>query len=120
MIDKPRFRSAWLGTWPLGVVDFVLHALAAWLLPGPWWWQWLPDMVMPVLWLHGMATNRMVDDDNWLLQVHRMLHVRPPAVLLGVILWVGTAGYVAASGALLANIAAHIIIDRLTHDERWQ
>lgn len=119
MIDKPRFRSAWLGTWPLSALDAVLHLLAAALLPGPLWWQYLPDLLLPVLWTRSFITNRMADDDDWLLQIHRMLHVRRPAVLLGVILWAGAA-YLAGSGALLANIAAHILIDRLTHDGRWQ
>lgn len=118
MIDKPRFRSAWLGTWPLSLLDAVLHALVAWLLPGTWWFQYLPDAVLPVLWTRSFITNRMAADDDWLLQVHRALHVRPPSVAVGILLWIGAAAWL--SPWLALHVAVHAGIDRLTHDGRWQ
>lgn len=120
------FRRDWIRTVPYGALDIVMHAVAAFLwLPGPWWFQYLPDAVLPVLWLRSMATNRMAGDDDLWLQLHRMLHVKARYFHTGVLLWWLLA---LASGAALdvnifvlpLHVAVHKAIDWITHGEGWQ
>lgn len=112
------FRSAWLGVWPLGLIDAVLHVAAAVWLPGPWWLQYLPDLALPLLWTRSMLTNRRAGDHSLLLKLHRLLHARPPLLGEGVCLWAGLAFLWFPQLALHA--AVHVVVDRLTHDRRWQ
>jgi hypothetical protein len=114
------FRRQWLGTVPLGILDVCLHAAAAYMLPGAWWMQYVPDAVLPFLWLGSMARDTFVDpdDSSWLLDWHRVLHLRRFGVLPGAVLYVALAA--ATSLWLLVHVVVHVGIDRVTHDGRWQ
>lgn len=112
------FRGAWTADLKWRVVDVIGHAVLVFFLPGPWWLQWLPDMLLPVLWIHGMVTNRFLPPHSELINSHRSLH--DPAVPL-VLLWVG--GVVHAQTLLILWVglhwAGHVLWDRLTHQD-WE
>jgi len=119
------FRSAWLRTAPRGLVDFMLHVAAAWWLPGPWWFQWLPDVLMPVLWLRSVVTDRMAAEDSSLLAWHRMLHIRDRYFhSAAVFWWLATLAAWQLLGVhwavLIVHVVVHAAIDRMTHEKGWQ
>lgn len=112
------FRAAWREDMPLRFLDMSAHAMLAWALPGPWWLQFLPDVVLPALWTCGMLTDQFDDGSGWLLRAHRLLHLRlRPVAFVCMLFLVATAiAYPPLAGAWLA----HVAVDRITHDERWQ
>jgi hypothetical protein len=111
------FRSAYRADLPLRAVDLGLHVVAAVLLPGPWWCQWLPDAVLPLLWLRGMAINEFDTDASSLLRLHRGLHLRGLCWPLGVLFC--ACGGLVLGPWLVAQWATHAVIDLFTHRGEW-
>lgn len=120
------FRREWVSTVPYGLLDVVMHACVAFLwLPGPWWFQYLPDAALPVLWLRSMASNAKADEDDWWLRLHRVLHVKSRYFHVSVLWWwVLTLALAAALDVnvyvLPLHVAVHVAIDAMTHGEGWQ
>ena len=111
------FRTAWVADLPWRAIDLSAHIVLALLLPGPWWLQWLPDVMLPVLWVSSWASNAWLPDGDWRLEAHRALHLRSGlgglvacAVLAGGLWW----------PAILAHAVGHWAVDWLTHGKEWQ
>lgn len=106
---------------PWRVLDALLHGLAAficvWRVPGNhWYYQWLPDALVPILWGYSWVKDRFLSQSNWLLVVHlRVLHNPLLPVGLG-LLWLFVSP---VFFALFVNIAVHHLIDLGTH-ENWK
>lgn len=71
-----NFRTSYAHTLPARALDLAAHVTAAIVLPGAWWLQFLPDMVLPLLWTRSMVTGRFAPESSWLLNMHRRLHLR--------------------------------------------
>ena len=109
------FRSVYKAELTYRLLDAAGHVLLAWLLPGPWWAQWLPDVFLPLIWAHGVLTDNFLPRSNVLLKFHRVLHsgVMLAPLLYGV--WFGTNAF---RRGLALQWAAHIVLDLFTHKER--
>lgn len=111
------FRAAWRATLPDRILDLCCHALLAYALPGHWWFQFLPDVMLPEMWLHGMVVDAFKPSWSLPLAAHRFLHLRGtyqvPALtaLVFVTVWWPELG-----GMWLA----HVAVDSVTHGEGWQ
>lgn len=112
------FRAAYAADLPRRATDVAAHAVLAALLPGPWWLQYVPDALVPVLWLHGMATGRFLRASHPALRAHRALHGRGPVgwAFLAASCVVG----LAIRSSLPLHVAAHAAVDRLSHGRGWQ
>lgn len=90
--------------------DAVLHVCAAIVLPGPWYLQWGPDLMVVFLWTHGMCTDKLLPQTHWALAVHRGLH---SLQLLGALWLISDWNYYVF--ALFLHFGAHWAIDCMTH-----
>lgn len=54
--------------------DIIAHVILAIFVPGHWWFQFLPDICNPILFSYTMLTDKLVDERNWLLRLHRFMH----------------------------------------------
>jgi hypothetical protein len=105
-----------VGRWKIGLIDIVLHSIAG-LLIGKWWLQWIPDILLPVLLVHGFVTNRLMTP-NIITRAYRLMHtIWIPVVLLMM-------SFVAPTGLLGIHWFVHVVIDQFTHPEpqfqkRW-
>jgi len=111
------FRAAYRADIRMRLLDAILHLGAALLVAGPWWFQYVPDLVLPALWLRGMLTNRFEPPDSWLLQLHQSLHLRSPHEAI-TFLWLFACALL--NPLLALHIALHAAIDLCTHSEEWQ
>jgi hypothetical protein len=111
------FLRRWASDWPRRLPDAALHVLAALLAPGPWWVQYLPDLLLPALWGHGAATGRFLPADSVLLRALRAAHLRGAWAAAGVAVYVALA--LALPVLVLPQVAVHLLIDLLTHEEGW-
>lgn len=102
------FRMAWFRDWRWRLFDGMLHGLAGLLLHS--WFQWIPDVMLPCIWLHGMISNRRLPDDSVLLRIHRWLH----SVYVVGGLWVA-AHWSPSAVPLALNWSVHWLIDSFTH-----
>jgi hypothetical protein len=111
------FRSDYAADVPTRAADAALHALAALLLPGPWWFQYVPDAAVLPLWVRSMRGDCYASDRDWLLRAHRVLHLRASvwSLLSYLCLLLAT-----GSPVLVLHVLVHVGIDTLTHDGRWQ
>lgn len=116
--DSPGFRAQARGDWRWRVTDLLLHVAAALVLPC-WSLQFLPDAALPTLWLRAVVRDRFDADASRMLVVHRVLHLRPGYWMFGTAIY-AAAFSVTANIWLPVHVAVHIVIDRLTHDGRWQ
>lgn len=108
------FRALYARNLRTRALDLALHIVCAVILPGSWWMQFVPDLVLPVLWGHGMVTDRFLPVGHPLLRVHRVLHLRHMHSLY---LFLAA---VFLLPALALHLAAHAFIDLFTHGEPWQ
>lgn len=107
------FRSRW--TIGLSLIDLVCHVTLSLILPGPFWFQFLPDLLVLPLWLHGYLTDRMLPATNPFIIAHRSLHSIWPIVLLisvAIFTPVDTSTLIALAGL---HWAAHLLVDLFTH-----
>ena len=111
------FRAAYLQTVPVRVVDLACHAVLAVVLPGPWWWQYLPDVALPAVWVHSWRTDTFLGPSSRRLAAHRALHLRGE---VGVAMLLVLAVPWAVWPGLGVHWLAHVLVDRCTHDGRWQ
>lgn len=110
-----NFRTLYRRDLQVRLIDLALHLTAAVMLPGPWYLQWVPDVLVVPLWLHGMWTGRMLPEDSAVVRAHHVLHswIVPALLLLTPV----RAGYYVA--ALGLHWGAHYLIDIVTHDN-WR
>lgn len=116
-MGRVGFRSAYADTAQDRVLDVTMHLLAMAALPGAWWFQLLPDVVLPYLWLAGMWTDRFEPEWSLPLGLHRTLHLRGALQVPALVaLMLVTLRWPALGGMWLA----HVAIDSVTHGEGWQ
>jgi len=107
------FRSAYRATVPMRLLDLAAHLALAWALPfGAA--QFLPDLLLPGIWAHGMFTNRFLPRDHWALRVHRFLHLRSRWNVLAVVCVTIYAPWVTL------HVLLHALIDLFTHTEEFR
>jgi len=110
------FRVAYVQTLPLRLVDVLMHLTVAFALPGPWWYQGLPDIMLPVLWTKAMITDTFEPDWSLLLAAHRTLHLRGR---LGLLAGIGVVCCAWLWPVLAGQLLAHVAIDTVTHEGAW-
>lgn len=107
------FRATYRSDLPMRLLDAAGHAVLALTLPGHVWWaQYLPDIMLPFIFTTSFVTNKMLDNKNPLLWLHRGLHsVWLLPILVGLsctsLRWVAV------------QWACHLALDSFTHD-RWR
>lgn len=109
------FRRAYAADLPMRAVDLLLHAMAATLLPGPWWLQFAPDTALPVLWAWSMATDRPVPEGHWMLLLHQRLHLRRRWPWWTAFVVVPVLALTGGGHVVLLHFAAHWMVDACTH-----
>lgn len=115
--EVTEFRAAYRADRPWRLLDAGLHLVAALLLPGPFWLQYVPDICVGVVWWRSWQSGKFLPEADRALVLHRWLHLRGATVggaaLLGLL--VGLAGPVC-----VLHYVVHLAIDRLTHGKAWQ
>jgi hypothetical protein len=106
------FRTAYRGDVAYRVADFLLHCAAAFVLVrlfgGPFYFQWLPDVCVPVIWTEGMITNRFLPNDSFWILLHRSIGS-----------WFFACAVLVVSWQIGAHFLVHAMIDAVTH-ENWR
>jgi len=92
--------------WPWRVLDFACHVTLALILPGHWWYQFLPDFLVTPIFLYGWITGRLLNEKNPVLRVHKFLHTVWPAFIA-----------IPFSLSLAVQWALHLVVDLYTHPE---
>lgn len=116
-----NFRSEMKLDFNWRVIDLIGHIVLALTLPGKWWFQFLPDIVVPFIMVHGLVTNRLLKENNFILMYHRWLH----SVLLafGFLLGSYLFGYLQSGRTIGLFIGCHwlghVIWDGFTHKREW-
>jgi len=103
----------------LRIVDFIGHLIFALLLPGPWWSQYLPELVGPILLVHGLRTDRILPRDHPLIQIQNFLHTVYVPLLLILTSFVFDI-HVLYIWRFVLQYTVHIIWDQFTHELEWQ
>ena len=111
------FRQAYRKDLFWRILDLAGHCTLAWLLPGLWWWQFLPDCVVPLLWACSMVLNRPLPEESRLLNINRFLHHWVCPFLVWVVLLVSRAPH--GFAFLPIQWAMHLLLDEFTHKE-WK
>lgn len=103
----------------LRIVDFIGHLLFALLLPGPWWSQYLPELVGPVLLVHGIISGRILPRDHPLIQIQNFLHtIYVPVLILITAMFFDLR--VLHIWMYVLQYTVHIVWDQFTHELEWQ
>jgi hypothetical protein len=112
-----QFRKEMWEDLPLRIADFIGHALMAWLIPGPFWSQYLPELVGPICLIHGLRTNKIMSQSNPLIKIQNFLHTIYPVLGLVVLALV-----LSSEKVLWMSIQyfSHILWDQCTHEKAWQ
>lgn len=87
-------------------LDLAGHILWAVLLPGHWWYQFLPDVLLPYTFIRSLVSDRLLPEKDAGLFLHKFFHTIWPALFL-----------VASFPAVGAQWVTHIIQDQFTHPE---
>lgn len=114
--------------WKWRSVDLIGHMILALVLPGKWWFQFLPDILVPVLFMHGWITGRLITSkDNFVLRVLLLTHKNIHSVLMPVCFILGAfIGYTVSHSTKVVGLLigcqwlGHIIWDGFTHKLDWQ
>jgi hypothetical protein len=109
------FRQAWLSDWRWRLVDAGCHVTLALLLPSHWYFQYAPDLFIPVIWLSSFTTNKLLAEDNPFLIGHLLFHDLRFLVVLTLLLVLLDASNLKW---LTVQWFGHLVIDRYTH-EHW-
>lgn len=105
------FRLAWRSNLPTRVLDACLHIALAAFLPGAWWYQYLPDVLVPVLLIHSLMTDKWLAPSSPLLRASKLLH---SSISVAVCAVLAIKGY--APWWLMAHWLCHLVVDMFTHD----
>lgn len=89
------------------VIDLIGHCFLAWFLPGHWWYQFIPDIFVPFLFLHGMVTGKLLPLDSKLVWLNNFMHSWFIAIL-----WLAFGTYVRSS-VLITGARLYILPDSL-------
>lgn len=107
------FRSAYRATVRVRLLDLAAHLALALTLPyGAA--QFLPDVLLPGIWAHGMLTNRFLPRAHWALRMHRFLHLRSRWSVVYVLCLTIYAPWAAL------HVLLHATIDLFTHTEEFR
>jgi len=113
-MGEKRFREALANRWPISLADTVGHVMLAVLLPGRWWFQVLPDGLLPVALFLSLRSDRFLPEGATLLIVHRLLHtIWPVLALLGLM----ALSHSEVIGFMALQWFAHVLWDQFTHPE---
>ena len=116
------FRASWRHDWRTRAIDRMCHIIAGATLPGPWWFQFLPDLMVIPMMIISLTTNQFLKSTNVLVAVSKALHN-----LGWVILWFSiymcdfSPNHYKMNWAYALGVqwAVHLIIDMFTH-RRWR
>ena len=114
------FRAMYRRDLGIRALDAIGHATLALLLPGLWWFQYLPDVMLPLVFGSSLFTNKLLAKRNPLLVVHKALHSNECLFLL---LIAGASVRLLYQRWWLVYLAlhwmCHLALDSVTHD-RWR
>ena len=110
------FRQAYRKDLVWRILDLAGHCTLAWLLPGLWWWQFLPDCVVPALWACSMVLNRPLPEESWLVLLNHVLH---QWAIAGLLLSTATITGNRMVWYIGIHWTAHLSLDFFTHKE-WK
>jgi len=116
------FRRALLSDSYLRAIDIVLHSALALALPGHWYYQFLPDMLSPFLFMHGMITNRLLSENSFVLKVHKFFHtayIPMGIVFISPYVWIVDHKIFYAPIYFWLHWLSHMIVDQFTHRNEW-
>src|ERR1700752_1562771 len=103
---------------PLRIIDFIGHCTFALILPGKWFWQFIPDMFIPFcigysVWVYGynpIMPVEKISGGSLFLKMHQLFHtIYLPVIVIALFGW--QAGL---------QCLVHIAWDQVTHREGWQ
>jgi hypothetical protein len=113
-----NFRTSLKKDIPLRIVDLIGHVCFAIILPGHWWFQFLPDVFIPMLLLHSILTNELMYEKTGALLWHKFLHTIYGPIFLGCF---GAIWSTPKIGAMIGvQGLVHVIWDQLTHEQEYQ
>jgi hypothetical protein len=107
------FRTLVKTGWWIRVMDFAGHVAIGWML-GSVWRQFLPDILLPIIFLRSWWTNKLLPENGYLMWEHRLFHT------LWLPLWYLIGGLLFSFKPLLALSAQcffHVVWDQVTHPE---
>ena len=85
----------------------------AWLLPGAWWLQYLPDVPVVPMWCWSMVTGRRLQEASWLVRWRTFTH--------SLTIWSWACWFllsiVLEQPWLFVHVLGHQLIDVVTHDK---
>jgi hypothetical protein len=123
------FRDSWKKDWKTRWIDNLCHIAFAVLIPGPWWFQFLPDAMVPVMFAISWKRDRFLQsqhtgDVHWMVAISKDLHnVLVPYCLLFVIALLLLKGNmeeeVRITCWLCLHWSGHLLIDAFTH-RKWK
>jgi hypothetical protein len=90
--------------------DVFAHCMVAYVLPGPFWYQWLPDVCVPVLVVLSLLSGVFVAADSVVVGTHRVLHSGSVVLVI-----VALSGFYPVVLPLAVHWAVHLCIDLETH-----
>ena len=109
------FRKSWLSDWRARSIDAICHLTLALLIPGHWWFQYVPDMLVPVIWLWSFKTNAFLPKDSAILIAHKLLHdLRFMALVTCFLVLIEATSL----KWLTVHWFFHLVVDSFTH-EKW-
>lgn len=108
------FRKAFKKDIKWRLLDAALHLASVCFVPGHWWYQYLPDTLVPVIWLISMYRNRPLPLDSRLMVYGRRLHSFEVGITLATLVV-----FDASLVWLSVHWLLHLLIDSFTH-ESWE
>lgn len=100
------------------IIDFIGHCTFALILPGHFYWQFLPDIFIPFCIIYSIVWNgykpieplEKVSSGSVLLKLHQSLHTIYAPVIIGLL----------CGWNPFIQCLVHVVWDQLTHKEKWQ
>jgi len=99
----------------LRIIDLIGHCMFAILLPGKWWYQFIPDAMFVLCMMISIVKTKKLTPPEFsmknstLLKLHQFSHTIYLPVLTLFIGW-----------RLCLHCLVHVIWDQYTHQESWQ
>ena len=104
-----------LFNWRYSALDFVLHLGLALAIPGPWWFQYVPDMMLPFIFTHSLMIDGLLPETTIVVKMHKYFHTLWPVLILSIL-----AGMMFDVQIALLGIhwGCHILVDQFTHPQK--
>lgn len=103
------------GLW-IRVIDFVGHLLLGFLLNSILF-QFVPDVLLPIIWIKSWKTDKLLPEQDSLIQIHKLLHtIYMPVGLLMVCPFLGENKQTVFW--LSVQWITHVVWDQVTHPEK--